>query len=101
MRTGTDRRGFTLLEVLVALTLLAVVLSVVMQIFSTGLRGLAATDARHRLVMEAEGLLARAAADLDPSQGPRDGTLSDGSTWVVRREPWIEKEPQRADAPSF
>lgn len=51
-------RGFTLIEVLVAFTIAAILLTALMQGFSRGLRGIVAAEAQLRLIEHARNILA-------------------------------------------
>ncbi|HET6468997.1 MAG TPA: type II secretion system protein [Geminicoccaceae bacterium] len=87
--------GFTLLEGLVALGVLALVLTAVLQLFGSGAR---AVDRRHvelRLALVAESLLERARLDLDPAAGELTGSYPDGLTWRIGREPYVEPNARR------
>jgi general secretion pathway protein I len=81
--------GFTLIEVLVALAVLAAVLSSALGVFSTGLRGLSRSDERLTLALFAESLLTRSGLDLARgADGEASGSTADGLSWRVRRVPF-------------
>lgn len=72
--------GFTLLEVLVALTVLATALTALVRLVGTSARTLG-DDARHaRAVLAARALLAEAELS-PPAIGHREGERSDGLHW--------------------
>ena len=85
------RRGFTLLEVLVALSIVAIAVTVVLQLFSADLRALSASEdyvsavlkaeARMREVLDTEGL-----AERSWSEATRDGYRIDVSVSEVTKE---------------
>jgi general secretion pathway protein I len=52
-----SQRGFTLLEVLVALALLSIAMAVILQLFSANLKGIAASDDYLNAVLKAESKL--------------------------------------------
>lgn len=95
-------RGFTLLESVVAITLLAVMLSALMPVFQQGLAAMQDGGQRSRAVMVAESLLAQAAsaAGETPIDMPPQGE-SDGFRWRVSREPYTEDQigPIPEDSP--
>jgi general secretion pathway protein I len=80
------RRGFTLIEVLVAFTILAVAMVAVIQAFSTGLRGLSAAEATATAVMHARAKLDEVGVIIALEPGEHEGAFDDGFAWhaVVR-----------------
>lgn len=99
-------KGFTLLEVLVALAVLGSVLATVFGVFSTGLRSISEGDERLTLALIAESLLNRADLDLTRSEMEVTGVMPDGVRWRVSKRPYqaaqarqglvIEEQPRRA-----
>jgi general secretion pathway protein I len=88
-RRRGDAGGFTLIEVLVALAVLAAVLSSAFGVFSTGLRGLSRSDERLTLALFAESLLTRSGLDLARgADAEASGSTADGLSWRVRRVPF-------------
>ena len=87
---GRRRRagGFTLLEVLVAMTILAVALVSLMQAFSSGLRGLSVAEANSALVMQARSTMARVGSLIPLEDGDQEGVLDDGTQWSVVVRPY-------------
>lgn len=77
-------RGFTLVEMLVAFTILAVALVALMQVFGTGFRGLRASEAHARAVMQARSTLERVGTEVPLQPGEWAGTFEDGSRWTTR-----------------
>jgi type II secretion system protein I len=82
--------GFTLLEVLVALGVLALVLTAVFRLFGSGARAVDHVRGEVQLALLAESLLERTRLDLDPAIGPPSGRLPGGVAWRVEREPYVE-----------
>jgi prepilin-type N-terminal cleavage/methylation domain-containing protein len=82
------QRGFTLLEALVALAVLATVLASAFGVFSSGLRALSRGDQRLTLALIAESLLERADIDLVRARPEASGTMADGVSWRVTRTPY-------------
>lgn len=81
--------GFTLLETLVALAVLATVLASAFGVFSTGLRGLSRSDERLTLALFAESLLDRGGLDIVQGGGEASGTTADGLLrWRVTKVPF-------------
>jgi general secretion pathway protein I len=82
--------GFSLLEVLVAFVILAVVGSVLSQLYSSSLRNAGAAEEWSRAVLVAEGHLASAAATYPLKEGSNSGTEDDGRvTWTTKVEPYV------------
>lgn len=79
--------GFTLLEVIVAFTILAVALVALMQAFSSGLRGLDAAQVHAGALLHARSKLEEIAAVATLVEGEDAGTFADGFAWTaaVRR----------------
>ncbi len=77
-------RGFTLVEMLVAFTILAVSLVALMQVFGTGFRGLHASEAHARAVLQARSTLERVGTEVPLQPGEWAGTFDNGSRWTTR-----------------
>lgn len=92
MRRFHFRGGFTLIEILIAFTILAVSLTVLLQAFSFGLRGLGVAEASATAVMHAQSKLDELGTSIPLEEGQQEGEFSDGFRWttVVR--------PHRPDA---
>jgi general secretion pathway protein I len=102
---GTPRRrgrqaGFTLIEIVVALAILAVALGALFQAFSTGLRATTVADRQAAAVILAQSLLERIGQDIPLAAGERAGVSDDGLRWsiAVAPAPLIAPE-RRADSP--
>lgn len=91
----TGERGFTLLEVLVALTILSISLGVLLAIFSKGLDQARenATEADARTL--AQSLLAQTEAQPHTALGDTNG-MSNGLRWRVRVAPYGSTADQAA-----
>jgi prepilin-type N-terminal cleavage/methylation domain-containing protein len=84
------RHGFSLLEVLVAVTIIGIGFSVVFAAMSGSLRGLARVEAMDRRVDLARTKLAE--LDLIKRIRPQDsatGVFPDGTRWTLRSSPFI------------
>jgi general secretion pathway protein I len=80
-------RGFTLIEVLVALTILSISLAVLLAIFTQGLdrAGESRNEATARAL--AQSLLAQAEISANPSVGDSSGVIN-GLAWHLRVAPY-------------
>lgn len=74
----TDSNGFTLLEVLVALAILGIAITVVLQLFSANLRSIAASEDYISAVTTAEARLRDILDDEELSEKSWSETTSDG-----------------------
>ncbi len=86
MAKPTGERGFTLIEVLVALAVLGLVLTAVFRIYGTGMLSVGRGVDELRLALAAETVLARTRLDLDPRQGRAEGSI-DGIDWRMDARP--------------
>ncbi len=80
-------RGFTLLEVLVAFTILAVALVALLRAFSSGLRGLDAAEAATAAVQHARSKIEEIGSVIPLEPGLHEGDFEDGYHWRVVIEP--------------
>lgn len=94
-RGGAAERGFTLIEVLVALAVLGIVLGTVYRIYGSGTLAVTLGSEELRLALAADGLLERAMLDLDPRGGELDGELAGGLAWRMSATPFeLERPPE-------
>lgn len=88
-----DRRtqqGFSLLEVLVAFVILALVGTVLSRLYQSSLRNAGAAEEWSRAELVAEGRLAQAAGVVPLKAGSSSGSEDDGRiNWSTRVEPYI------------
>jgi prepilin-type N-terminal cleavage/methylation domain-containing protein len=79
--------GFTLLEVLVALTVMAVGAAVVISLLSGSLGNIRKSQLRTKIIEQAQTQLERALLDDTVISGTtQNGTLEDGTSWAVAVE---------------
>lgn len=81
--------GFSLLEVLVAFVILALTLSVIMRIFSGGLRNVALADDYSHAVLLAESRIAELGAQ--PIEGEARGEFDGKYRWHSTVRPWLDE----------
>ena len=87
VRRGND--GFSLLEVLVAFMILALVGTVLFKLFGGALNNAAAADDYSRALLLAESRLTAAAVEAPLQQGGDQGTSEDGKyAWTTSIEPY-------------
>ncbi len=93
---GARRRsgGFTLLEVLVAFTVLAISLGVLFEIFSTGMRASRSAEQYTRATLLAESKLAAIGIEVALEEGETTGEYGDGYDWRVTVRPYGVDGPE-------
>ena len=93
-------QGFSLLEILVAFTLLAVAMGVLMQIFSRGVNGATLADRYAKATMYAESKLASVGIEESLKESSASGKFDDDFSWALSVRPYQDpfpKEPSVAD----
>lgn len=80
--------GFSLIEVLVAFVILALTLSVMMRIFSGGLRNVDLADDYSRALLLAETRLAE--LSVQPVEGEASGEFDGKYRWRSTIHPWVD-----------
>jgi general secretion pathway protein I len=89
-RSGKRAAGFTLVEVVVAFVLLALVLTTGLEIFSSGLRRAGELEDRSRAILVAQSRLATAGLEQALADGTSQGDSEDGRfhwTMAVAQSP--------------
>ena len=87
-------RGFSLLEVLVAFVILALILGVTMRIFSGGLRNASNVDEYQKAMLLAQSKLATIGIDTPLKTGQTFGEYESGHRWIVSIRPYWEPQMQ-------
>lgn len=87
-------RGFTLIEVLVAFTIMALVLGVMLQTFATGLRNLGAAQSYTDAALRARSKLAEISQIVPLEAGEHSGELDGGFEWRALVEPYEPAVPE-------
>jgi general secretion pathway protein I len=80
--------GFSLLEILVAFSILALSLGVLLEIFSTALRGVALSEHYTKAALLAESRLADLGADIALESGSFSSGEEEGYRWEVSVSPY-------------
>ena len=83
MTPRDDDSGFTLLEVLVALAILAIALAGIYQIFVSGFRSQTIAQAKLQEIDIAESVLARVGADIPLAEGVVTGNADSGFAYKI------------------
>lgn len=90
MTQQSSQRGFTLLEVIVAVVIAAVCLAALSQVFATGVRAAGTSSDYMRAMTLAQSKLAGVGVERAISDGSESGSSSDGRlVWTVT----VESEP--------
>ena len=89
MRSDRLTQGYTLIEVLVAMAILAMSLAVLFRIFSTGLLNVDVSADYARAVIVAESQLANAGLDVELRQGQTEGIVEERFYWLRTVEDYV------------
>lgn len=92
-------RGFSLLEVLVAFTILAMLLGALFQVFSGGLHAARSGDRYTRATVIAQSTLSALSVEYPPQEGVSSGTTDDGFDWRVSVGPYSDDLLSVAESP--
>jgi len=91
-------RGFTLIEVLIAFTILAIVMGVTFAAIGNGLSQERRASATTLRVLAARSILDGLGIETPLSAGEIGGSLETGETWRVTLDPVIAEEGDEVDA---
>jgi len=100
-RARSDNRGFTLLEVIVAFVIMALILGATFNTFSSGLRGAAVSGHYAGAVVRAESQLALIDHTEPLPIGVTTGRFDQFYTWRSEITPVVPNEPQAQDEGTF
>lgn len=87
---GSSSDGFTLIEILVALAILSISLTVLLAIFSQVLNRTRDNEFRAQARVLAQSLLAGTAAE--PPARNLSGRAANGLTWRIHSEPYLHRD---------
>lgn len=96
MSARRAERGFSLLEILVAFSILALSLGVLMRIFSGSLRNADVTRDQAQAVALAQSLLAPPGVEDTIVPGQKSGILDDKFRWTLSTAP-LAQEPRQGE----
>ena len=86
-RARISERGFTLIEIIVAFAIVALAMSALFQIFSTGLRSSVVTENYNMAVLLADSKLAGIGIQEPLEEGVQSGTFENGFRWETNVRP--------------
>ena len=89
-----SNRGFSLLEVLVAFVILALVLGVLMQIFSGGLRNASLAGEYQHAVLLGQSKLASVGIETPLKEGESNGEFDAVYRWQASIRPYLDSQAQ-------
>ena len=89
-RTGRGQSGFSLLEVLVAFSILALSLGVLMQIFSGAMRNAVLSEQYSQAALLAQSILSATGIEEPLQAGERAGEWENGMRWRLFISPYEE-----------
>lgn len=94
-RAVTAAKGFTLIEVVVALAILGISIAIVMQIFAGGLKNLHRIDLAHRAMSHGENVMNAILSDPElVDAGSLSGELDDDFRYTAEITDWESPEDQ-------
>ena len=82
-------RGFSLIEIMIAFVIMAISLTVVIRVFSTGLRAVIETENYNIAVQIAESLMARVGEDISLDSGRLEGEINEKYYWIISIDPML------------
>lgn len=88
-RRHKAQRGFSLLEILVAFSIMAISIGMLLSIFSSGLRNASVSEEYTSAVQIAEAILARPGIEMPLQQGRSSGVVNDKYRWELNVAPFI------------
>lgn len=94
---SSRNKGFTLIEVLIAFTILALVMGVVLRTLSSGLSHERTAGLVTARVLEARSILDRLGADMALEEGTTEGRLATGDPWTLTVS--LNQPPEGSEIP--
>lgn len=88
-RPHKAQRGFSLLEILVAFSIMAISIGMLLGIFSAGLRNASVSEEYTAAVQIAEAMIARPGTEVPLQQGQSAGVIDDKYRWELAVAPFV------------
>jgi len=88
MRMNNQQRGFSLLEILIAFSILALSLGILLKIFSAGVNTASVSEEYTTAVQIAESLMAQTGVETPLQQGEMSGVENERYQWLVSISPF-------------
>ena len=82
-------KGFSLIEILIAFVIMAIGLTVIIRIFSTGLKTSITTEEYTIAVQIAESLMARVGEDISLENAQIEGEIENKYQWLISITPMV------------
>jgi general secretion pathway protein I len=82
-------KGFSLIEILIAFVIMAIGLTVIIRIFSTGLKTSITTEEYTIAVQIAESLMARVGEDISLDNAQIEGEIANKYQWLISITPMV------------
>ena len=79
--------GFSLIEIMIAFVIMSIALTIVIRVFSTGLRTVSETEKYNIAVQIAESLMARVGEDISLDESQMTGEIEKIYDWQINIEP--------------
>ena len=89
---STQQKGFSLLEILVAFSILALALGILLKIFSSGVRTAIIAEEYTAAVQIAESLLAKTGVETELEEGTEQGIENEQYNWTVATQKFAIEE---------
>lgn len=100
-QNNNKQHGFSLLELLVAFSILALSLTLLLNIFSSGLNRVSVAEEYTEAVQIAESLMAKTQLETPVNIGQRSGEILEKYHWTISIEPFLfTAEPSLLNSPA-